>query len=144
MTAKEYLERYREAVRLARQSEIEYLKELELIDAVRSPLGNDGTGSGGKISKTTEDKAIRLAEKAEAVRQAGSEALRIRQEVYDVVRSVRGEAGSVLYERYIALKSWDEVAKTVGYSKRHCKNLEAQGLGKVKDFLLFHSDHVIM
>ncbi|WP_407386306.1 hypothetical protein [Ruminococcus sp.] len=139
MTAKEFLKQYEDAERLARICKTEYEKELDLIDSIRSPLGGDGVPSSSGISKTTENKAIRLAGKAEALKEAETEALRIRQKVYNVISSIKGEAGSVLYEKYINLKSWGEVAEAVGYSKRHVQRIHDDALDLVKDVIECHS-----
>ena len=140
MTVRDYLRKYEEAERLVRLLRIEYERELDLIDAIKSPLGGDGTPHSGGISKTVENRAIRLAVKADELKQAEDEAVRIRQEIFDAVRSVPGEAGSVLYERYINLKSWGEVAKAVGYSKRQAHNLERRGLDRLQHFIELHSE----
>ena len=139
MTAKEFLQQYGEAVRIAERIKTEYDQERDLIDSVRSALGGDGVPHGGGISKATENKAIKLADKALELKDAELEAIRIRQKVFDVIRTVPGEKGDVLYERYINLKSWDEVADSVGYSKRHARNLHDEALDIVQHFLLLHS-----
>lgn len=150
MTAKEYLQQYGEAVRVAERLKTEYDQELLKIDAVRSTLGGDGTPHGTRISRATEDKAIRLADKALELKDAELEAIRSRQEVFDLIRKVPGEKGDVLYERYInlvedketgrrRLKTWDEVAEAVKYSKRHARNLHDKALEVVNHFLLLHS-----
>lgn len=139
MTAKEFLQQYGEAVRIAERIKTEYDQEQDLIDSVRSALGGDGTPHGGGISKATENKAIKLADKALELKDAELEAIRIRQKVFDVIRTVPGEKGDVLYERYINLKSWDEVADSVGYSKRHARNLHDEAIDIVQHFLLLHS-----
>ena len=59
MTAKDYLEQYREADRIARRLADEYEKELIQIDAVKSVSDIDGMPHGNGIIKTVEDKAIR-------------------------------------------------------------------------------------
>ena len=140
MTAKEFLQQYGEAVRIAERIKTEYDQEQDLIDSVRSALGGDGTPHGGGISKATENKAIKLADKALELKDAELEAIRIRQKVFDVIRTVPGEKGDVLYERYINLKSWDEVANSVGYSKRHARNLHDEAIDIVQHFLLLHSN----
>lgn len=140
MTAKEFLQQYGEAVRIAERIKTEYDQEQDLIDSVRSALGGDGTPHGGGISKATENKAIKLADKALELKDAELEAIRIRQKVFDVIRMVPGENGDVLYERYINLKSWDEVADSVGYSKRHARNLHDEAIDIVQHFLLLHSN----
>lgn len=140
MTAKEYLQQYGEAVRIAERLKSEYLREMELIDTVSSTLGGDGTPHGGGVSRATEDKAIRLADKALEWKDAELEAIRIRQEVFDVIRRVPGEKGDVLFERYINLKSWDEVAKAVVCSKRKAHYLHREGLAAVNVFISLHSN----
>lgn len=139
MTAKEFLQQYGEAVRIAERIKTEYDQEQDLIDSVRSALGGDGIPHGGGISKATENKAIKLADKALELKDAELEAIRIRQKVFDVIMAVPGEKGDVLYERYINLKSWDEVADSVGYSKRHARNLHDEAIDIVQHFLLLHS-----
>jgi len=140
MTAKEFLQQYGEAVRIAERIKTEYDQEQDLIDSVRSALGGDGVPHGGGISKATENKAIKLADKALELKDAELEAIRIRQKVFDVIRTVPGEKGDVLYERYINLKSWDKVADSVGYSKRHARNLHDEAIDIVQHFLLLHSN----
>lgn len=140
MTAKEFLQQYGEAVRIAERIKTEYDQEQDLIDSVRSALGGDGTPHGGGISKSIENKAIKLADKALELKDAELEAISIRQKVFDVIRTVPGEKGDVLYERYINLKSWDEVADSVGYSKRHARNLHDEAIDIVQHFLLLHSN----
>lgn len=132
MTAKEYLRQYGEAVRLAARLQIEYEKEKALIDSIQSGLGGDGTPRGGSIGKATEAKAVRLADKALKLKDAELEAVRIRQEIFDCIRQVPGEMGSVLYERYINLKSWREVASAVGYSKSRAHDLHNEGIEYLK------------
>lgn len=140
MTAKEFLQQYGEAVRISEMIKTEYDQEQDLIDSVRSALGGDGTPHGGGISKATENKAIKLSDKALELKDAELEAISIRQKVFDVIRTVPGEKGDVLYERYINLKSWDEVADSVGYSKRHARNLHDEAIDIVQHFLLLHSN----
>ena len=132
MTAKEYLQQYAEAVRAVRRLQFEYQEELYLIDNVRSTLGGDGTPRSNAISKSVEEKAIRLADKALELKQAELDAIRIRQEVFDAISEIPEEKGDVLYERYINLKSWSEVAKAVGYSKSRTHDIHNEALQLVK------------
>ena len=140
MTAKEYLRQYAEAERLCRRLKTEYKKEVELIDSIRSALGGDGLPRGGQTSKVTEDKAIRLAEKLSEYQNAELDALRVKRTVLSTINAVPGEAGAVLYERYINLKSWDEVAKSVGYSKRQAHRFHEDGLAFVQNVIEWHSE----
>lgn len=143
MTAKEYLQQYADAARVVRRLRIEYEEELVLIDNIQSPLGGDGTPRTGAISKSVEDKAIRLADKALELKEAELEAIRIRQEVFDVINKIPGEPGEVLYFRYVQLKSWGEISDIVGYSKRHIGRLHAEGLAQVQKCPFMSSSDVI-
>ena len=139
MTAQEFLQQYRNAVIIADRLRAEYEKELILIDAIRSVSDNDGMPHGSGVSKPTEEKAVKLADKALDYQLAHLEAIRIRQKVFDVINHIPGDQGVILYERYIDLKSWDDIASKVGYSKRHVYNIHKEALDSVKHFLLFHS-----
>ena len=116
MTAKEYLKQYEYAVDRVRRYEEEYQSELTLIDAVRSVSDNDGMPHGSGISKPTEQKAMRLADKSLRLTEARLEAIRIRQEVFDLIDSIDGIEGDVLYQRYIKLHKWEEVCVLLHYS----------------------------
>lgn len=116
MTAKEYLRQYEYAVDRVRRYEEEYQNELTLIDAIRSASDNDGMPHGSGIGKPTEDKAVRLADRALRLTEARLEAIRIRQEVFDLIDSIDGIEGDVLYQRYIKLHKWEEVCVLLHYS----------------------------
>ena len=134
MNAKEFLQQYAEAERIAARYKAEYIKEVELIDAIRSSLG-DNEPRGGGISKQTEKKGISLAESWALYEEAEYEALRIKRPILKVVNSIPGECGSVLYERYINLRKWKDVALAVGYSERQCYNIHNKALDMVEEMM---------
>lgn len=127
MTVKEYLLQYRTAKIRADILQREYDVERAEIDSIRSPLGGDNVHSG-EISRSVEVKALKLAEKAEALKNARAEALRICQDVLDLILSIPDEPGRVLYERFLNLKTWGEVADAVGYSRRQTFRFYEYGL----------------
>lgn len=135
MRAKEYLQQYGEAEVIAQRLKREYDKENELLITIRSPQGSDGQPHGGGVSNPIEDKAIRLAESLSAYQDAELDAIRIKRRVLRTVNQVPGPRGSVLYERYINLKSWSQVAEALHYSKRHCYNLHNEGLDIVEELI---------
>lgn len=135
--AREFLKQYEEAERIVLRLKNEYKEEQEKIDSIRSSVG-DGTPHGGGISNTVEVRAMKLAEKAEEWKEAEADALQIRQEVVRVINKVPGEKGAILYERYVNLKKWDEVADTVGYSLRQVHNLHREALDFVNNCILLH------
>ena len=116
MTAKEFLKQYEYADRKVRRLETEYHDELLMVDAIRSASDNDGMPHGTGISKPTEDKAIRLADKHLRLIDARLEALAKRQEVFDLINSIEGIEGDALYERYVNLRKWEEICVLLHYS----------------------------
>ena len=135
MTAKEYLKQYEYAVKRIRRYEEEYEQESLLIDAVRSLSDNDGMPHGSGISKPTEDKAVRLADKRLRLVEAKFEAIRIRQSVFDVIEQVGGDEAEVLYQRYILLKQWADVCESVYWSWFKVNGLHRAALEKVEKII---------
>lgn len=116
MTAKEYLKQYEHAARRAERYRDVYETELLTVDAVRSLSDNDGMPHGSGISKPTEDKAIRLADKALKWQQAALDAIEAKNEVFSVICDIPDIEGDVLYERYINLRKWEEICVLLHYS----------------------------
>ena len=116
MTAKEYLKQYEYAHKKAERYREEYESELLKIDTVRSLSDNNGMPHGSNISKPTEERAIRLADKALKWKQAELDALEIKQEVFELICDIPDVEGDVLYERYIKLRKWEEICVRMNYS----------------------------
>lgn len=135
MGAKEFLDQYAEAQRIAERMKTEYDKEAALLDSIRSPLGGDGQPKGGGVSSPIERKAVRLAEKLTEYEEAVEDAERIKRRVLRTINKVPGAHGSLLYERYINLRSWRQVADALHYSKRHCFTLHNEALDIVEDLI---------
>jgi len=135
MTAREYLEQYKEAERNVKKLRTEYLEQMEQIDNIRSSLGGDGLPRSGDIHKKVEAQAVRLAEKAEQLLQAEADALALRQEIFRTVQRVPGDPGDVLHERYVNLRKWREIADVLGYSEENCFALHRKGLDMVEEVI---------
>lgn len=117
MKAKEYLKQYEELNRIAQRYKAEYQLEIERIDAIGSTLaGEPGMPHGTGVSRKTEDKAIRLADKALKWKAAELDAIEKRQEIFELISDVKGVEGEVLYERYINLRHWEEICVLIHYS----------------------------
>ena len=116
MTARHFLRQYEVADKKARLLKAEYDAECLLIDAIRSSSDNDGMPHGNSIGRPTEEKAIRLMDKAVRWRAAELKAIETRQAVFDVISEIEGVPGEVLYHRFILLESWDVVCDSVNYT----------------------------
>lgn len=132
---KEYLKQYEDAERIARRLKSEYDAALLRIDAIKSPMDTDGLPHGSNITRRTEETAIQLAEAAKRYKDAEVEAIKKRGQVFNVIWNVPGIKGDILYERYINLKRWEEIADIVHVSFRHATRLHGEVLKELKDVL---------
>ena len=114
MTAKEFLRRYEYADLRAKRYEDEYKLEHELIGSIS--INYDGMPHGNGISRKTENDALKLAEKAERCVTARLDAIRVRQEVFDLISDIDGVEGEIHYQRYIKLLKWEAVCIVVHLS----------------------------
>ena len=146
MTAREFLESYSEATRRAKYFKTEYEIEQLKIDAIGSIMGGDGLPHGNGVKRTTEDKAIRLSQKALDWKEAELDALAIRQRVFETIMSIGGLEAEVLVERYVYLRPWAGVCKAVNYSWYAVRNAWHDGEAKIQkiiDTTTYNSNRVI-
>lgn len=129
MTAKEYLRQYENADKRANALREEYKREEELIDAVRSTGDIDRLPHRSGIRKVTEERAIRLADKAAELKIAELDALLVRQQVADIIFQMKdSDHLDILKERYINYKqTWEEICVKLNFSWNsiHRKHREA-------------------
>lgn len=125
MKAKDFLKQYEYALYAAQRARRTYELEMERIDAIGSTLGTDGQPHGSGVSRKTEDKAVRLADKAQKWLDAEEEAQIKLEEITDFINGIPGIEGMVLYQRYVQLLGWREIAENLVYSE--------SGIFKVRD-----------
>lgn len=126
MKAIEYLEQYEYALYAANRARKSYELEMERIDAIGSTLsGEPGMPHGTGVSKKTEDKAVKLADKAGEWLDAEERAQIVMEEVSNFINRIPGIEGVALYQRYIQLMGWREIADNLIYSE--------SGIFKVRD-----------
>lgn len=126
MTASEYLRQYEYAYYAAERARQTYELEMERIDAIGSTLGeNAGMPRGSGISRSTEARAIRLAEKAGAWLDAEEKAQTVLEEVVNFINLIPGIEGVALYQRYVMMLGWKEIADNLLYTE--------SGIFKVRD-----------
>lgn len=132
MNAKEYLRQYEELNKRALRLKQEYEVEREKIDAIGSTLAGDGLPHGSGISRKTEDKAIRLADKALKWKTAELDAIEKRQEVFEMIHDISGAEGEILFERYLNGRRWEDICVIVHLSWRQTHRLHAKALRLVE------------
>jgi len=136
MNAKKYLKQYEYALYAANRARANYELETERIDAIGSVLsGEPGMPHGTGISRKTEDKAIRLADKAREWLDAEEQAQIKLEEITDFINKIPGIEGAVLYQRYVQLLSWREIAENLIYSE--------SGIFKIRERALMIAERML-
>lgn len=138
MTPKEYLQQYRHAAERARAA-LEHLEELESIATRVTPLyGGEGGGqhqSGDEKMCNAVDKIIeaknRVSDELETLEATDREIIGTIDKITD------GTLHTLLYERYINGKTWEQIAVQMNYTYRRVTQLHGKALNAVKDFLEF-------
>lgn len=125
MKIEEYLRQYEYALYEAERARKNYELETDRIDAIGSTLAGDGQPHGTGISRKTEDKAVRLADKAKKWIDAEEAAQVKLEEITDFINSIPGIEGVVLHQRYVLMLGWKEIADNLSYTE--------SGIFKVRD-----------
>ena len=142
MTAKEFLKQYEEANRRALRYKTEYETELEKIDAIGSTLSQDaGMPHGSGVSRRTENKAIRLADKAIKWKEAELDAIEKRQEVFELIHDIDGIEGQLLYERYVNLHRWEDICVIIHLSWRQTHRIHGKALSIAEKKMALNGTH---
>ena len=138
--ATEYLEQYEYALYAANRARANYELETERIDAIGSTLASDGQPHGTGISRKTEDKAVRLADRAKEWLDAEEQAQIKLEEITDFLNRIPGIEGVVLYQRYVQLLGWKEIADNLIYSESGIFKVRERALAIAERMLNNESD----
>lgn len=134
MTAKEYLQQYRDAMRRIHAIS-DHIAELR---AVCEQLR---TEDGHRIAL---DKAV--AELVDAQEKSAAEVAqltKLENEIACTIDRVSEPYRTLLYERYINGRTWEQIAVKMNYSYRRVTQLHGEALKLIKDFLEFPTYSVV-
>ena len=124
---KTYLRKARELDTLVhtKLSEIDRLRELA--ECLSSPrMGDKVSSNKGNTSMQTVDKIVDL--QAE-IRKEIAELVSLIGEIHEKIELLENPTEkAVLTERYINVKSWEEIAEIIGYSDRNTRYLHGRAL----------------
>lgn len=137
MTPKEYLQQYRDAVRRAAAAQ-DHLDELRSMATRITP--NYG-GEGGGTHQTGDKLGAAVARILDAESRVSDELEMLEATEREVVKTINGvqdgTLNTLLYERYINGKTWEQIAVLMNYTYRRVTQLHGKALNAVKDFLEF-------
>lgn len=137
MNVTEYLKSYERANRKAKRLFEAYKLENDLVDAVRSTADMDGLPKGTGISKETEEKALRLADKAAEFKNAQEDAAHECEQVLNTISKVKDpDELEVLFERYINYdQTWEEICVKLHMSWGTVHNIHRRAKASVAEIL---------
>lgn len=137
MTPKEYLQQYRDAVRKAAAAQ-DHLDELRAMATRITP--NYG-GEGGGTHQTGDKLGAAVARILDAENRVSDDLEMLEATEHEVVKTIKsvqdGTLSTLLYERYINGKTWEQIAVLMNYTYRRVTQLHGKALNAVKDFLEF-------
>ena len=128
MTAKEYLESYREYAAIEAEKLAAFKEAEERLKNIPSSLGHVDEPHNRHAHGSIEDRIIDLQTKREAWAVAALNALEVRQEVFGMVYDIEGVAGDVVIERYLNLKTWRQICEVTGKAENTVYRAHKEGL----------------
>ena len=137
MTAKEYLQKYRDAVRKVSAAQ-DHLDELQAMATRITP--NYGAESGG-VHQTGDKLGAAVARIMDAESRVSDELEMLEateREVIGTINSVEEPFRTLLYERYINAKTFEQIAVSMSYSWRQTIRLHGRALLAVKNVIECH------
>ena len=137
MTPKEYLQQYRDAVRRAAAAQ-DHLDELRSMATRITP---NYSSEGGGTHQTGDKLGAAVARILDAESRVSDELEMLEATEREVVKTINGvqdgTLSTLLYERYINGKTWEQIAVLMNYTYRRVTQLHGKALNAVKDFLEF-------
>lgn len=137
MTPKEYLQQYRDAVRRAAAAQ-DHLDELRSMATRITP---NYSSEGGGTHQTGDKLGAAVARILDAESRVSDELEMLEATEREVVKTINGvhdgTLSTLLYERYINGKTWEQIAVLMNYTYRRVIQLHGKALNAVKDFLEF-------
>lgn len=131
MTVQEWLNRGRDIDKAIKSIRRE--KEKVLAAAVNSVAGTNGQTVQVTRRNTSEDKFIKYASYSEQLEQYEKNLIDIKSEIAVAIQKVKNPTlYTVLFQRYVEFKRWEEIALDMNYSYVHVvHNLHPQALAVI-------------
>lgn len=143
MTAKEYLKRYRHAVKMINRK-TEQLKDLRMMsESLGGFSDGDRVQSSGNHDKIASNVA-KIVDLESEILSDINRMIEIKQDVINTIDLIEDEdLKEVLYMRYLEFRTWIDIAYEVGCSYQWIHELHGRGLNKIHELIEVDSLHVI-
>ena len=131
MTTKEWLKR---GWKLDREiNQLIEARDEAFTAATSTTCGTEGEKIQVSQKNTSEAKIIRYTAYTEQIDKRIDELYRIKQEILEAVSAVENATyRTLLFERYIMFKTWEQIAVDMNYSYMHVARLHGKALQEVK------------
>ena len=131
MTTKEWLKR---GWKLDREiNQLIEARDEAFTAATSTTCGTEGEKIQVSQKNTSEAKIIRYTAYTEQIDKRIDELYRIKQEILDAVSAVENATyRTLLFERYVLFKTWEQIAVDMNYSWRQIVRLHGKALGEIK------------
>jgi hypothetical protein len=133
MTAKDYLERYRQAQDKADRLKAKYTELVDAYGDISGPTYTECRPAG--ISKPTERKVERAQAVLEKWRRAQLDALEIRQTIYWLLEALPTNESEIMTRRYAWLQIWEQIEQETGYTHSNVFRIHRRALPLVQDLI---------
>lgn len=132
MTAREYLEQYRQAQSKADALRTKYNELVASYGDVGGQVFTESRRAG--ISKPTERKVEKAQRVFEAWRAAQIHALEIRQNVYALIAALPSKESQIMIERYLERKTWAQI-EAAGYTHGGVQRAHQHALQELQNLI---------
>lgn len=131
MTAKEYLNQIREKnVAVNRM-----IRQKENLEGMLYCIGSPGTGEKVQTSKSGsnryEELFAKISEKEDEINKKVDDLVDLKIRICEQINELSDDVHiSILYERYIEMKSWNTIADDLGYNPRYLFHIHGAALNE--------------
>ena len=143
MTVRDYLKQAFTLQKLinAKKSRIQDLRDMQYW--VGSTIPDVKVQTSPKPDRICNITAMLMDAEAECLKDI-ARLVEVQREIESLINSLERPAHRyILYERYVNLKCWDEIAEDSGYNLRHVYKLHGGALSKIQDGIVWHSLDVV-
>ena len=140
MTVKEYLVQVFAIQKIinAKKTHIEYLKDMQGLFG--TSFSKDGVKAKRKVDKTA-DAVIKIEKAKEDCENELLRLFSLQEEIKTLIESgTHGKHRLILYEHYILLKKWEQVARDTNYSESQVYKIHGEALKQLENIFTFTKD----
>ena len=135
MTARDYLEQYRQAQHKADRLKAKHNELVDSYGDVHGPAYTETHRAGTSRRSDTERTVERAAAMLEKWRRAQLDALEIRQDTYALLEALPCHECDIMVRRYVWLETWEQIEQETDYTHSAVFRIHRQALQLVQEYI---------